>query len=192
MLDPQDLPGRYGRVVAEIDRLLQILKCEAVVGGGWAVWRHGFVSRVTQDIDIVLPADRIAEFLQIASVSGFQVLNQQPGGWPKVCHKETDLQIDILPEGEFPGVPPNLAPTAIPSPANLGATGSRLRYIGLPALIELKLAAGRLKDQADVVELIRANTSELEAIRSHLSHVHARYVADFDRLVELSRQEDKR
>ncbi len=62
MVDPQDLPGRYGRVVRAIDCVLTAIDCHAVVGGGWAVWRHGYVSRVTQDIDIVLPAERIEEF----------------------------------------------------------------------------------------------------------------------------------
>src|SRR3954464_14750628 len=79
MLEPQDLPGRYGRVVKAVDHLLNVLRCEAVIGGGWAVWRHGYVGRVTQDVDIVLPADRVAEFIRAASVAGFEVLPQQPG-----------------------------------------------------------------------------------------------------------------
>src|SRR6516225_11413572 len=84
MLDPQDLPGRYGRVVKAVDHLLQVIGCPAVLGGGWAVWRHGFVGRITQDIDIALPADRIDEFMRVASVAGFQVLPQPKGRWPKL------------------------------------------------------------------------------------------------------------
>src|SRR5262245_61370816 len=76
MLEPQDLPGRYGRAVRAVDHLLQVMECEAVLGGGWAVWRHGFVGRITQAIDIVLPADRVDEFLRVAAVSGFEVLPQ--------------------------------------------------------------------------------------------------------------------
>ena len=34
MFNPQDLPGRYGRVVRAVDHLLQVIQCEAVVGGG--------------------------------------------------------------------------------------------------------------------------------------------------------------
>jgi hypothetical protein len=37
MFAPQDLPGRYGGVVKALDHLLQVLGCESVVGGGWAV-----------------------------------------------------------------------------------------------------------------------------------------------------------
>ena len=55
MLEPQDLPGRYGRVVRALDQVLSACDCEAVVGGGWAVWRHGYVGRITQDVDLALP-----------------------------------------------------------------------------------------------------------------------------------------
>src|SRR5688572_6694075 len=82
MFEPQDLPGRYGRVVAGIDRVLAAIDCPAVLGGGWAVWRHGFFGRMTQDIDIVLPADRVDDFLQTAAVSGFEILTPPAGRWP--------------------------------------------------------------------------------------------------------------
>src|SRR3990172_7249722 len=74
MLEPQDLPGRYGRVVRAIDQVLHACDCEAVVGGGWAVWRYGYVGRVTQDIDIALPSANVDAFLQAASGSGFGVV----------------------------------------------------------------------------------------------------------------------
>src|SRR5438270_8961180 len=105
MFEPQDLPGRYGRVVRALDHLLQVTGAVAVVGGGWAVWRHGFQGRITQDIDIVLPADRIDEFLRAAAVSGFDGPPQSPGRWPKLLHRETRIKVDILPQGQRPGTP---------------------------------------------------------------------------------------
>ena len=190
MLEPQDLPGRYGRVVKAIDGVLQAIKCEAVMAGGWAVWRHGFFARMTQDIDIVLPADRIDEFLRAASVSGFTVLTEVPGRWRKVQHEETKVQVDILPEGGRPGTKSNLAPTAIPHPGTLGAAGSLLRYINLPALIELKLAAGRARDESDVTERMGVQPEQADVIRKHLATVHPRYVEDFDRLVKRAREQE--
>lgn len=189
MLQPQDLPGRYGRVVKALDRVLQATGCAAVVGGGWAVWRHGYVGRVTQDIDIVLAANAIDEFLRVAGVSGFEALAVPPGRWPKFIHKETDIQVDILPEGQTPGIPSKLAPTTIPHPAAIGAAGSLLRYITLPALIELKIAAGRTQDEADVIKLIQTNADEVEAVRNHLTMVHPSYAARFNRLEERAREE---
>ena len=191
MHNPQDLPGRFGRVVAAVDRVLTAIDCEAVVGGGWAVWRHGFINRVTNDIDIVLPADRIQEFLDVSSVSGFQILASGPGRWPKAHHKETDIQVDILPEGEHPGIPPQLAPTTIPPPRQIGGAGPLLRYINLPALIELKIAAGRLKDKADVVELVKINRQQIDLIRLHLLRVHVDYANQFDALVKDASNENE-
>jgi hypothetical protein len=189
MFEPQDLPGRYGRVVKAIDHLIQILGCAAVLGGGWAVWRHGFLGRMTQDIDIVLPADRIEEFVRVAALSGFEVLPQPEGRWPKVRHKDTDVKVDILPEGGRPGTPAQLAPTVIPHPSALGAIAGRLSYITLPALVQLKLAAGRARDEADVVELMRVNEDQIDPIRTYLASVHGDYAAAFDRLVERARQQ---
>jgi hypothetical protein len=187
MQSPQDLPGRYGRVVMALDRVLAACRCEAVVGGGWAVWRHGYVGRITQDIDIVLPTDRIQEFQQTAAVSGFDVIEPPAGRWPKLLHRETAIQVDILPEGGRPGTASRPAPTTIPHPAKMGAERGALCYVSLAALVELKLAAGRLRDEADVVELIRANPAEVESVRRHLAAVHAQYASRFD---ELSEQAD--
>ena len=189
MLEPQDLPGRYGRAVKAVDRILQVMGCEAVLAGGWAVWRHGYVGRITQDVDIVLPADRIEEFLRVASVSGFEVLPQPEGRWPKVRYKDADVKVDILPEGARPGVPSKLAPTLIPHPSRLGAENVGLRYITLPGLIELKLAAGRGRDESDVIELLRAVPEEADAVRRHLTTVHPDYVAAFDLLLTKAREQ---
>ena len=60
----------------------------------------------------------------------------------------------------------------------------------LPGLVELKLAAGRLRDESDVVELILANPDEIDAIRQRLGAAHAQYVARFDEL--LTRRGNKR
>jgi hypothetical protein len=192
MLHPQDLPSRYGRVVRAVDHLLGIMHCPSVLAGGWAVWRHGFVGRVTQDIDIVLPADRIEEFIRLSGISGFEILGQPEGRWPKVRHKETDIQVDILPENARPGTAGKLAPTTIRHPSAMGAECDALVYIDLPALIELKLAAGRIGDEHDVVELIRANPEQTESIRQHLAGIHADYVRSFDALVRRAGEQGER
>jgi hypothetical protein len=176
-------------VVKAVDHLLQVIGCEAVLGGGWAVWRHGYVGRVTRDLDIALPADHIDAFLRAASVSGFDVLSVPPGRRPKVLHKDTGIQVDILPEGARPGTANNPAPTTIPHPSRMGASGTELRYIDLPSLIELKIAAGRARDESDVVEFVRANGDRVEALRQHLAGVHRDYLAAFDRLVGRAREQ---
>ena len=192
MFTPQDLPGRYGRVVKAIDHLLEVLKCEAVVAGGWAVWHHGYFGRMTQDIDIALAKHQIDPFLLAAAVSGFEILPQQHGRWPKLRHKETGVQVDILPEGARPGTVQKLAPTTIPSPQVMGGAGFLLRYIHLPALVELKLAAGRARDESDIIELLRANPESAMPIREHLALIHKQYVEEFDRLLTRAREQEDR
>jgi hypothetical protein len=183
MFEPQDLPGRYGRVVRALDQVLAACDCEAVVGGGWAVWRHGYVGRITQDIDIALPKASIENFLQAAAVTGFEVLGQPDGRWPKLRHRETGIEVDILPEGGRPGTASRPAPTVIPHPATMGAIRGALKYSSLTSLIELKLAAGRLRDEADVVELARENPARLDEVRSHLEAIHPQYAKRFNELL---------
>lgn len=183
MLEPQDLPGRYGRVVRALDQVLAACDCEAVVSGGWAVWRHGYIGRVTQDVDIALPKASVELFLQAAAVSGFEVLTQPEGRWPKLLHRETNIEVDILPEGGRPGTPTRPAPTTIPHPGSMGGVRGILKYISLPALIELKLAAGRLRDEADVLELARENPDRIDEVRRHLQAVHPQYAAHFAQLL---------
>jgi hypothetical protein len=189
MLEPQDLPGRYGRVVKAVDHILATMACPALLGGGWAVWRHGYVGRVTQDLDIVLSAEHVEEFLRVAAVAGFEILPSREGRWPKMRHKDTDVHVDILPEGGRPGTLSRPAPTVIRSPAVMGAEPGTLRYLSLPFLIELKIAAGRGRDEGDVIELLRANGGEIDAIRQHLTSVHVDYVQALDRLVERARDQ---
>lgn len=182
MLEPQDLPGRYGRVVKAIDQVLMACDCEAVIGGGWAVWRHGYVGRVTQDIDVVLPLDRLDDFQKAAALCGFDVLAPPPGRWPKLMHRETGIQVDVLPEGGRPGTAERPAPTTIRHPRTMGAERGRLRYMDVATLIELKLAAGRLRDEADVLEIVRQNRDCLDAVRAHLAATHAGYLRRFEEL----------
>jgi hypothetical protein len=183
MLEPQDLPGRYGRVVKALDQVIHACDCEAVVAGGWAVWRHGYVGRVTQDVDIALAKASVDDFLLAASVSGFDTVSQPEGRWPKLHHRETGIDIDILPEGGRPGTASRPAPTTIPHPQAMGAVRGTLKYISFPSLIELKLAAGRLRDEADVVELMRENRDRIDEVRKHLQGVHPQYAARFEELL---------
>jgi hypothetical protein len=139
---------------------------------------------VTQGIDIAIPKTSIVEFLRAAAVSGFEMMKQPEGSWPKLLHRETGIQVDILPEGGRPGTASRPAPTTIPHPSQMGAARGVLKYISLPSLIELKLAAGRLRDEADVVELARENRDRLEEIRQHLAAVHSQYAARFEELLQ--------
>jgi hypothetical protein len=138
---------------------------------------------VTQVVDIALPSDRVEDFLRTAALGGFEVYAQPTGRWPKLCHRETGIEVDVLPERGRPGTASRPAPTTIPHPKTMGAARGNLKYISLPSLIELKLAAGRLRDEADVLELARENRERIDELRQHLATVHPQYASRFDELL---------
>ena len=60
----------------------------------------------------------------------------------------------------------------------------------LGSLIELKIAAGSMRDHSDVAELLRANPDRADSIRQHLTTVHSDYVARFDVLLKRAREQE--
>ncbi len=186
---PRDLPGRYGRVIRDLERLFGATRTPAVVAGGWAVWRHGYAGRVTQDVDVVVPEDKVEEIRQAAMHCGFRFFEAPQGRWPKLMHLETQIDVDLLPEHGIPGTPLRPAPIAIAHPQTYEASYDELRYIPLTGLIELKLGASRAKDIADIIELINRNPAMLPAIAQHLATRHVSYPARFAELVQQAEQE---
>ncbi len=198
---PRDLPGRYGRVVRDLERLLQSTQTLAVVAGGWAVWRHGYVGRVTQDVDIVVPKDKLEELRSVANICGFDFFQPPEGRWPKLVHRQTQIDVDLLPEMGVPGTPSHPAPIAIKHPAAYDAIQGRLEYISLGGLFELKLGASRAKDIADIIELIKVRHSrnhgdntnvkseELLEITEYLASAHTSYAKRFLELIQQAREE---
>ena len=186
---PRDLPGRYGRAVQDLERLTTAAEALSVVAGGWAVWHHGFAGRVTEDVDIVVAQSKLDRLQQLAGLFGFEYFMPPQGRWPKLRHRATQIDVGILPEFGIPGTPNRPAPVAIRSPESYQATHGILRYITLGGLIELKLGAGRAKDTADIVELIRQNPDSLYDVQTHLSAIHPQYVARFEELIAQAKEE---
>ena len=73
MLDAQDLPGRYGRVVKAVDHLLQAIGCPAVLGGGWLASGAG----------LGLEGQLIGVALGITAFGVVNAIGVRPGVWRK-------------------------------------------------------------------------------------------------------------
>jgi hypothetical protein len=72
---------------------------------------------------------------------------------------EHGVDIDVVLTGGFPG-DGKPKPVSFPDPAVVAERGARIALLPLATLVELKLASGmtaahRIKDLADIVELIR-------------------------------------
>ena len=89
---------------------------------------------------------------------------------------DTGVRVEFLTTGEYPG-DGKPKPVAFPDPANVATVVGAAKVIRLPELINLKLASGmtnpgRLRDLADVQELIR--TLRLDAAFADELHPYVR------------------
>lgn len=142
----------------ELARRLEEAGIPFVIAGAMALNAHGY-RRATTDVDILLTAEGLATFQEAWLGRGY--VEKFPGsrGLRDAVH---GVAIDVLIAGGFPG-DGEPKPVAFPDPAELQPfMAGGLPYAPLTTLVELKLASGmtarhRLKDLADVQELIKAS-----------------------------------
>jgi hypothetical protein len=147
--------AKVQRAVAELARVLDELGIPYAIAGAMALNAYGY-ERVTTDVDVILTKEGLASLK--AEKLGRGYLERFPGS-RGLRDTTLGVDIDVLIAGEYPG-DGKPKPIAFPDPAAAEA-GASYRLVSLPKLIELKLASGmtaphRLKDLADVLELIRS------------------------------------
>jgi len=150
--------------------------------GGMAVNAHHH-ERTTKDVDFLLTSAGLAAFRKLAEAGEFEVISGRPR---RFVDRATKVTFDVLVTGHFPGNG-DPGPISFPDPADVGHTIGDLRVVDLPTLVQLKLAARRYQDFADVVNLIRANTLD-ESFRDKL---HPSIQGDYIECLEEKRREDE-
>lgn len=150
--------GKVHQAAVALAKRLDAEHIPYAIVGAMALGAHGY-ERVTADVDLLLTREGLAHFKRAYLGRGY--VEKFPGS-KGLLDVENGVPIDILIAGAFPGdgLP---KPVVFPDPAGASVEGERFRILALPALVELKLASGmtaphRLKDLADVLELIRAAT----------------------------------
>jgi hypothetical protein len=163
------------RALVKLARLLDQEGIPYAVIGAMALNEWGY-RRVTVDIDILLTAQGLASLK--AAVLGRGYLEKFPGS-RGLRDTEAGVTIDVVLTGEYPG---DGLPKAVvfPDPAEAAVRGQRVALLPLPKLIELKLASGmsaphRLKDLADVLELVRHLSLPRDMAGSLDGSVRAKY-----------------
>jgi hypothetical protein len=131
------------------------LQIPYAVAGGMALNAHGF-RRATVDVNVLVTQAGL-----VAIHAALEGLGYVPpfSGSKHLRDVESSVRIEFLVAGQFPG-DGKPKPVAFPDPAVVGVEIGGIHYLNLPTLVELKLAsgmtnAGRLKDLADIQELIR-------------------------------------
>jgi len=164
--DPQwvmEQGARYFQGKSEVDSALQRiiehldkLGVPYALSGGMALLRHGY-RRFTEDVDLLIrPAD-VQVIHEALEGRGYLPVFR---GSKNLRDTEAGVAIEFLLSGEYPG-DGRPKPVSFPDPAAVGVDIRGVKCLNLHTLIELKLAsgmsgAGRLKDLADVQELIKA------------------------------------
>jgi hypothetical protein len=143
------------RSLRKITTKLEQLEIPYAVAGGMALVAHGY-DRTTVDVDVLVPADALPKVH--AGLDGLGYLPPFVGS-QDLRDTETGVRIEFLLAGQFPG-DGKPKPVAFPDPSVASVEIDGIRFLSLEKLIELKLAsgmtnAGRIKDLADVQELIR-------------------------------------
>jgi hypothetical protein len=143
------------KTLRKVAHRLDELGIAYAVAGGLALNAHGY-RRLTVDIDLLVTREGLKaihvhlERLGCVSPSADS---------KKLRDTEHGVRIDFLVTGGYPG-DGKPKPVAFPDPAVVAVERNGINYLSLPCLIELKLASGitnrgRLKDLADVVELLK-------------------------------------
>jgi hypothetical protein len=144
------------RALEKIGGLLREEGIAYAVVGAMALNEHGY-RRVTVDVDLLLSREGLAAFK--AKFLGRGYVEKFPGS-KGMRDVENGVDIDVVLAGDYPG-DGKPKPVRFPDPAQVAVVGDRVSVVPLVTLVELKLASGmsaahRLKDLADVLELVRA------------------------------------
>ncbi|MBC8140888.1 MAG: hypothetical protein H7Y38_05545 [Armatimonadetes bacterium] len=148
--------GMVDEAIEKIARDLETRGIDYALIGALALNRHGY-QRFTSDIDVVMTAEGLAQFQTQLIGRGYRPAF--PGATKAFRWTEGNVPIEVITTDEYPG---DGLPKAVrfPDPATEYVVINGVRTVPLPRLVELKLASGmtgrgRLKDLADVQELIR-------------------------------------
>jgi len=147
--------GGLHLALRKITQRLGELNIPYAVAGGMALFFHGF-RRFTEDVDILVTREGLDRLHR--ELEGLGYVPLFPGS-KSLRDVECGVRVEFLVSGDYPG-DGKPKPVAFPDPQQASIERDGIRWLNLPTLVELKLASGltspgRLRDLADVQELIR-------------------------------------
>jgi len=152
------------------------------VVGGMAVNAHGH-RRTTGAVDILLTPEGFAEFCRLFVPKNY---DRVPRRQRRFVDRTNEVSLDVLVTGFFPGSG-KPGPVAYPDPAAVSQTINDIRVVDLLTLLQLKLAARRYQDFADVVNLIRVHNLD----EAFLDNLDPSLHRDFIECLEEKRWEEE-
>jgi predicted nucleotidyltransferase len=169
--------GRLNKTLARITRDLEEHGIHYAVIGATALLAHGY-PRLTEDIDLLMTREGLEKFHD--ELIGLGYAPAFPGARKKLRSTIDDVSIEVMTTGEYPG-DGKPKPVSMPDPVTASIEIDGIRFVTLEKLIELKLASGisaphRLKDLADVQELIRIRKLDADFVEKLDPYVRPKYL----------------
>ena len=168
-----------------MNRLVAALDAEGIsyaIMGGMAVNVHGH-ERMTKDVDVLLTQEGFETFRTKFLGTLFDPVAGRPR---RFSDRQNGVTLDVLVTGRYPGSG-KPGPVAFPDPETAGEVLDNKRVINLATLIQLKLAARRYQDFADVVSLIRVHNLD----ESYQARLHPSLHRDYIECLEEKRREEE-
>ena len=169
--------GTLNKTLARLSHDLEERGIDYMVIGAVALLAHGY-PRFTEDIDLVMTAEGLQKFHE--ELVGLGYTPAFPGARKRLRSTVDNVSIEVMTSGEFPG-DGKPKPVSMPAPAEASTEIDGIRFVTLEKLIELKLASGisapdRLKDLADVQELIKIRKLGADFALKLDPYVHGKYL----------------
>jgi len=144
------------KTLQRIVRKLEELGITYAIAGGMALFFHGF-RRFTEDVDILVTREGLTAIHQHLVGAGYL---PPFSGSKNLRDTDSGVRIEFLVAGDYPG-DGKPKPVAFPDPAGVASEIDGIKCLGLPTLIEMKLASGmtnprRGQDVVDVQRLIES------------------------------------
>jgi hypothetical protein len=163
-----------------------------VVIGAVALLAHGY-PRFTEDIDLVLTSEGLEKFH--SELVGLGYAPSFPGARKRIRSTRDNVPIEVMLSGEYPG-DGKPKPVRMPIPATASEEIDGIRFVTLEKLIELKLASGisagdRLKDLADVQELIKVRKLDANFIEKLDPYVRPKFLELLSAVISNQQQEQE-
>ena len=169
--------GTLNKTLARLSSDLEERGIDYMVIDAVALLAYGY-PRFTEDIDLVMTAEGLQKFHE--ELVGLGYTPAFPGARKRLRSTTDNVSIEVMTTGEYPG-DGKPKPVSMPTPSEASTEIDGIRFVTLEKLIELKLASGisapdRLKDLADVQELIKIRKLGADFVLKLDPYVRAKYL----------------
>ncbi len=173
--------GTLNNTLTQLTSDLREHGIDYMVIGAVALLAHGY-PRFTEDIDLVLTPEGLEAFHR--ELVGLGYIPAFQGAKKRLRSTRDGVTIEVMITGEYPG-DGKPKPVSIPEPSTASIEIDGIQVVTFAKLIELKLASGmtaphRLKDLADVQELIKIRGLEPEFAEQLDPYVRGKFLELYD------------